>query len=296
MNKIINSDNGPSSTAPQSKRAKRSVEDWVAEIEGLVAKQRLSIFEVGDLLLQAEVELSKKNLQTVVKRSGLKSKQNAQNYMRVARAELLRRPGIFEHLPVSAGALIDLAAWSASEIEHAIREKILHPQSERAKLRKWRQDRWCPPVKKTADTARVVGYIMCDANTYDFGRSYDFWESFDQIKLKFLDGDMFISPFENDVNSIYRTTMLAKRVWAAYSQNPALFVNPRFHKLIEEKGATEGSLICFLADFAPLIASGDHIALHRIIRFSKSDWKFLGVNDVGYATLLSYLVDTGCPA
>src|SRR6266436_2099786 len=126
MNKIINSDNGSSSNTPQSKRPKRSVEDWVAEIDGLVVKQRLSIFEVGDLLLQAEVELSKKNLQTVVKRSGLKSKQNAQNYMRVARAELLRRPGIFEHLPVSAGALIDLAAWSASEIEHAIREKILH--------------------------------------------------------------------------------------------------------------------------------------------------------------------------
>jgi hypothetical protein len=216
--------------------------------------------------------------------------------MRVARDEFLRRPEIFKHLPVAVGALIDLAAWSNSEIKEAIRQKIIHPQSERAKLRQWRGALWILRNKKPTANAKVVGYIMCDVKTYDVNRIYDFWEKFDEIKLNYLGDDMFVTPLENDITSLYRWDMLAKRVWDAYKQDPALFVDPRFHKLIEEKALTNGYWGHYMPEIAPLIASGDHIALHRIIRFSKSDWKFLGVHDVGYATLLSYFVDTGCSA
>jgi hypothetical protein len=272
-------------------RNKPNVQDWVRKIDESISRQRLTVYTLGDLLLKAEAELTKEDFLSVIKLSGLKSKQNAQNYMRVARHEFLRRPGIVEYLPTTVGALIDLAAWSVSEIQGAIRDGVLHPQSERVKLRKWRVDRWCPPAEKPADTARVVGYIMCDAQTHDFGRTYDFWEKFDEIKLNYLDGDMFITPFEDDVTSFHRMEMLAKRVWEAYKQDPALFVDPRFHKLVEEKALANGNLTLYMAEIARLLASGDHIALHRVIRFSKSDWKFLSVDGVGYASLLSYFVE-----
>jgi hypothetical protein len=279
-------------TTAQPKRLKRSVEDWVAEISGLVAKQRLSVFEIGDVLLQAEAGLSKKSFGNVVKLSGIRSKQNAKNYMRVAGEDNLRRPGILEHLPVTVGALIDLAAWSTGEIDSAIREGILHPQSERAKLRQWRKRRWQTPRKKPEASAKVVGYIMCDAKTYNLERTEEFWKQFDEINLTFLDGDMFIAPYKDDVHSYHRLEMLAKRVWDAYKQDPALFVDPRFHKLVAGKALDEDMLPAYLVEAAPLFASGDHIDLHRLIKFSKSDWKFLKVQDVGYATLLPYLVET----
>ena len=102
---------------PRSK--KKSVEDWISAIHELIGKQKRTVFEIGDLLIQAEAELSKKNFGNVAKASGLRSKQTANNYMRVARAEHLRKPDMFKRLPTSVGALIDLAAWEDREISLA---------------------------------------------------------------------------------------------------------------------------------------------------------------------------------
>ena len=263
---------------------KKSVEDWISAIDELIGKQKRTVFEIGDLLIQAEAELSKKNFGNV----GLRSKQTANNYMRVARAEHLRKPDMFKRLPTSVGALIDLAAWEDREIEFGLRDGVIHPQSERAKLRQWRQTFNYRGPEERQPNAHVVAYIMCDASTACFERSYQLWDKFDEIKLQFLPGDMHITPFEKDLTSAHRCEQLGRRVWAAYVKDPTLFVDPRFEKLVKAKQLHEGSAWLYLQEIAPIIASGDHETLHKIIKFSKSDWKFFGVSEIGYATLLAY--------
>ena len=273
---------------PRSK--KKSVEDWVLAIDELIGKQKRTVFEIGDLLIQAETELSKKNFGNVAKASGLRSRQNANNYMRVARAGHLRKPEVFKHLPTSVGALIDLAAWSEREVTEAVRTKIIHSQSGRDKLRKWiHWSRFRPPVEqKPAPKGHVVAYIMCDAASYSFDRAYELRDKFDEMKLKCLPDDMHITPYEEDLLLQHRLEQLGKRIWTAYEKDPTLFVDPRFEKLVKEKQLDEGSAWLYLQKIAPIIASGDHKPLHKIIKFSKSDWKFFGVSEIGYATLLSY--------
>jgi hypothetical protein len=129
---------------------------------------------------------------------------------------------------------------------------------------------------------------MCDSTTYDFDRIERFQEQFEEIKLRFLDGDMFIASYLEDRWSQYRLSMLADRVWDAYTKQPTLFVNPAFHDLMERKKIHESSVRYHLNEIAPLIASVDHKSLHKRIKFSKSDWKFFGVSETGYATLLAY--------
>lgn len=266
---------------------------WVLAIDELIGQQKRTAFDIGDLLIGAAGKLARKTFNDVVKASGLRSKQNANNYMRVARAAHLRKPEIFPNLPTSVGALIDLAAWEDREIEFALRDGVIHPQSDRSKLRKWRAFfNYRGPVQVPPEpTAVVVAYIMCDAATYSFERSYELWEKFDEMKLKYLPDDMHITPFEKDrFSPLQRTVQLGNRVWTAYENNPALFIDPRFESLIREKCITSGgSAVFHMKEIASIIASGDHKQLHSIIRFSKSDWKFLGVSNVGYATLLPYL-------
>jgi hypothetical protein len=200
------------------------------------------------------------------------------------------KPEVFPHLPTTVGALIDLAAWSDGAIAEGIRTRIIHPQSERNKLRKWiHRFYFRPPVEqKPVETARVVGYIMCDTATYSFERAYELWDKFDEFKLKCLPEDMHITPFDDDLASQHRLEQLGKRVWTAYATDPALFVDPRFQKLIERKQINGEGAWLYLKEIAPIIASGDHTPLHRVIKFSKSDWNFLGVTNAGYATLLAY--------
>jgi hypothetical protein len=278
-------------TTADSAPKKRSVEHWVSAIDELIGKQKRTSFEIGDLLIKAEAELAKTHFAKVVRSSGLRSKQNAHNYMRVARAKHLRKPEIFNLLPTTVGALIDLAAWSENEITQGITAGIIHPQSERKKLKKWvNWFRFRPSQDKgLPDTAKVVGYIMCDISTYDFERIARLQEQFDKIKLQCLDDGMYITPYPEDERGIHRMEMLAERIWDAYKNDPSLFVNPAFHDLMERKQIDKAfSLRFHLPDIAPLIASADHKPLHRIIKFSKSDWRLFGVSKTGYATLLSY--------
>jgi hypothetical protein len=268
----------------------RSVDEWVSSIDQMITAQRSGVFEVGDHLIQAQNELTKKKFSEVIKQSGIKSRQNAQNYMRVATRKFLRRPEIFRQLPTSVGSLIDLAAWPDKDIEEAIRQEVVRPHAERARLRKWRDQRYHPPKKPPVDAPVVIAYVMCDARTYDFTRAYRLWRKFDEMRRNYLDEDMFITPFDKDLLSSYRLMMLAKRVWDAYSTHAHLFVNPRFHEFVREHKLVEGGPFWqYLTQVAPLIASADHKSLHEIIGFSKHDWSFLGVKDIGHATLLAYM-------
>jgi hypothetical protein len=81
--------------------------------------------------------MTRSDFQLVVKNSGLRSTSSADNYMRVAENEFLRKPAIMEHLPVGIGALIDVAAWTEMEVEACIRDKTMHPHVERKTLRNW---------------------------------------------------------------------------------------------------------------------------------------------------------------
>lgn len=281
----------PSATQSSTWPERQNVEYWVSAIDDLIVKQKRTVFEIGDLLIEAADILSKNKFGIAVKTSGLKSKQTANNYMRVARSGCLRKPEVFEHLPVAVGALIDLAAWSDGEIAEGIRTRVIHAQSERKKLQKWIQSfRLRFPTKQLPpETARVVGYIMCDIATYGSKRIEQLQEHFNQIKLQFLDDDMFIAMFEGDLWSQEREFMLAQRVWDAYTMDPSLFVNPAFHNLMKRRSVSSSfTLVYDMQKVAPMIASGDHRALHKIIKFSKSDWKFFGVSETGYATLLAH--------
>jgi hypothetical protein len=139
--------------------------------------------------------------------------------------------------------------------------------------------------------AKVVGYVMCYLDAYDENRAFEIWTKLNELSLTLLDDKLFISPDIADVTAIYRSHALAQRVWRAYTLNPALFVDPRFHKLVQDRNLNEDRLHYCLKEIAPLIASADHRPLHKLIRFSKHDWKFLGVNDVGFATLLPWLAE-----
>ncbi|MFM9899014.1 hypothetical protein [Sphingorhabdus sp.] len=117
---------------------KRSVDEWAAVIDTKIGSQRSSLFDLGDLLLSAQDELSKTNFKKAVKASGLKSDVTANNYMRVANSKHLRDPAIIKHLPTTVGALIDLAAWDPRELRKAADEGILTPSTKRSMLKKWR--------------------------------------------------------------------------------------------------------------------------------------------------------------
>lgn len=277
-------------TAGQSKR-KRTVEDSILKIDELIGQQKRTVFEIGDLLVSMQAEMPKSHFRNAVKGSGLRSMQTANNYMRVAKAEHLRKPDVFPHLPTTVGALIDLACWKDWPIERAIQNRIIHPQSERSKLRKWLHEFDLPPKvkQKSVETDQIVGYIMCDIATYDYGRIERLQEQFDNIKLQHLDDDVYISPLFEDELGHERLRMLGKRVWDAYESDQTMFPNPAFHDVLDRhKITSDFSMYLHLSKIAPLIASSDHKALHKVIKFSKSDWKRLGVEETGYATLLAY--------
>ena len=125
----------------KSNSNKRLPEEWASQFDEKLAAQRRSIFELGDLLILAKDELSKSDFAKAVKSSGLNSISNANNYIRVAESVILKDKDFQKHLPMTVGALIDLAAWKKDEIGAAIKDGVLHPSAERAKLRAWKEVR-----------------------------------------------------------------------------------------------------------------------------------------------------------
>jgi hypothetical protein len=113
------------------------VSEWVARIDALIKKQQQIVFEIGDLLLKAKEALSAKHFVAVIRRSGLKSKSNAENYMRVASKTILRQLDRGHNLPHGVGALIDIAAWSDEEITQARDCGALTPDATRKTLNEW---------------------------------------------------------------------------------------------------------------------------------------------------------------
>jgi hypothetical protein len=120
------------------------VSTWVTRIDALLKKiedlreqKRRTVFEIGELLIEAKVRFDNKDFRKVVEQSGLKSKSNAENYMRVASKTILRKPEIEPHLPKSVGALIDVAAWPDEQIQVAVENKVMKPDARRNELRNW---------------------------------------------------------------------------------------------------------------------------------------------------------------
>ncbi len=153
---------------------KRSVDEWAAEIDTTIGSQRRSLFDLGDLLLSAQDELSKTNFKKAVKASGLKSDVTANNYMRVANSKHLRDPAIINHLPTTVGALIDLAAWDPRELRKAADEGILTPSTKRSMLKKWRSQLHdgflgrdqLKSAREALNDGIIVGYVIAHR---DFG-------------------------------------------------------------------------------------------------------------------------------
>lgn len=130
-----------STSTEQARRKSRADEavkrEWVDKINERFGNQTRSIFDTGDILVEAKQALVDKDFREVVKATGIKTFKTADNYMRVARNEYLRKPGIFEHLPPTVGTLIDLAVWEEEMLLKAIKADWLNPQATRSDLHAW---------------------------------------------------------------------------------------------------------------------------------------------------------------
>jgi hypothetical protein len=113
------------------------VSEWVARIDALIKRRQKTVFEIGDLLLQAKQGLKAKDFAAVIKQSRLRSKSNAENYMRVASKTVFRQPDVEKDLPSGVGALIDIAAWTDEEITRARDCGALNPDATRKTLKEW---------------------------------------------------------------------------------------------------------------------------------------------------------------
>jgi hypothetical protein len=117
----------------------KSIQDKVI---ASLKKQTGSIFETADLLAEAEQKLVhvRNEFKKVWQKAGLKSKSNVENYIRIAKAKYLRKPEFLPHLPVTVGALIDLAnseKWSEEAIKACINARVMSPGCTRETLKKW---------------------------------------------------------------------------------------------------------------------------------------------------------------
>lgn len=152
--------------------------EWIDRINQRFSNQRSSIFDTGDILVEARQTLTDKDFREVVKATGLRSFSNADNYMRVAKHEFLRKPGIFEHLPPTVGALIDMACWDEEQLLKAIKEGFLHPLAKRRALNSWLMDEMMRPYTRTKPepyTDVIVGHIIVDKGYYQKS-SYREWD------------------------------------------------------------------------------------------------------------------------
>jgi hypothetical protein len=115
------------------------IQDLIEKIKASIAQQQAAAF--GTCMLVAEAKkLDPGQYEHVVKQAGLRSVSNADNYARVGNAEHLRMPDIQPHLPMSLGALIDLAAVPEEDIRKGIGEEVIHPHATRAEIALWRND------------------------------------------------------------------------------------------------------------------------------------------------------------
>lgn len=173
------------STEPAPRKSRADVatkKEWADRINERFGNQTRSIFDTGDILVEAKQSLVDKDFREVVKATGIKTFKTADNYMRVARNEYLRKPGIFEHLPPTIGTLIDLAVWEEEMLLKAIETKWLCPQATRSDLNSWymatkfnrgpghknKSDGYVPPEQYSDWT---VGYIIAD-HGYCVGTGY----------------------------------------------------------------------------------------------------------------------------
>lgn len=152
----------------------------IKTVMGRLLDARSVVFEVGDLLTQAKDEFGKQDYEVLLKKTGLRSTKNANNYIRVAASDVLRKTKFHNHLPVTVGALIDLVKWTEEEIRNCIKAGVMHPDATRAELSKWKK-----PSKET-DKLPVIRLVPTrafhndeeEAEAYltlkQFAQRYDF--------------------------------------------------------------------------------------------------------------------------
>jgi hypothetical protein len=286
---------------------KRSVLDWAEKFDELLLREKKIVFEIGDALIAAQEELTKKGFLEAIAKSGLKMKTTALNYMRVAQAEILRTPEVQKHLPSGVGALIDLAAWTPDEIDRAIKNDILHPQSQRKPLQKWLDNKRVSdivgkaeeplPDPPTTPEPKIVAYIMVHTEDFNADDERKIEEAIWKLRQEVPSFNFYITTAKESRSiSLYRKRDLSARVVKVYAEAPDLFVDPDFAKMVDTKlGGTIINLEYYLHEFAYILASEDHKELHKRLKFSKAEWEFLGVEDPGYSTILKFIPDEGKP-
>ena len=282
----------------------RSPEEWAEKFNEIMAVQRRTVFEIGEALLLAEQELSKKDFATAIKMSGLKTKTTANNYMRVAESEVLKNRDLQKHLPTGVGTLIDLAAWTKEEFALAVKEGALHPNAQRGHLRQWKQkNRYRAhlredPVEVRNPTppadALIVGYIKADGKTW----SSEKWQTLYQLYLKMADelnlNDVVLTLWEDGDNSIsqHRDSRIRATLLGAFKSEALFKDDPFFNRYWTSKGEVEADSVAKdIREIARYISTADYKPLHRMLGFSKDDWSSLGVDNPGSSTITPFLED-----
>jgi hypothetical protein len=277
-----------------------SPEDWAQRFDLLLLIERKIVFEIGDALIAAQEELSKAGFLEAIKKSGLRTKTTALNYMRVAQSEHLRAPEVQQQLPATVGALIDLAAWKEDEIKAAIEKNVLHPQSQRKALQSWLEEhrrRWIidfseePQAPEFPDDAVIAGYIMASASELTPVDQKRFEKIVYELNRQMPNFNFYVTTQREDSSISFRRAFdLSQRILKAYRESPELFVDSHFERLLKaDDGKREMFFDQYVGEFAKLIASADHAKLHKVLKFSKAEWKFLGVDNPGHPTVLPFI-------
>lgn len=292
----------------KSNSNKRSPEDWASQFDEKLAAQRRSIFELGDLLILAKDELSKSDFAKAVKSSGLNSISNANNYIRVAESVILKDKDIQKHLPMTVGALIDLAAWKKEEIGAAIKDGVLHPSSERAKLRAWKEVRHQRKVRNQeikreeeasgikhveyAQDAIVVGYMKADAETWTPDKWTRVFEMYKRLQTELDLDDVFLTldlEFQNSISE-HRFSQIRKKFISAFRSIDVFRDDPYFRRYWRtENEVNEGAIFKDIRNIALYVSSADFKQVQKKLKFSDEDWKSLGVTNHGNATITQFL-------
>lgn len=148
---------------PVPKRANQAtVDEWIGRIQTAMGEHRRGVFQIGDLLVLAEEQLSKSAFKKVVAGAGIKSESSTNNYRRVARNKYMRDPEVFKHLPTSVGALIVMASWKKEGMLMAIKEGVLTPEATRDELVNWRKSKERPqkPNEPWEEDGVILGHII----------------------------------------------------------------------------------------------------------------------------------------
>jgi hypothetical protein len=141
------------------KTTREAIAEWTAAINELGFKSKTSHFVIGDTLKQCKEDLSKKDYETVVGGSFLKSLQHANNYIRLASKAELRDPEVLKDLPMGLKALLYLSSdqWTKEHLLEGIRAGKIHTHASRDEVKVWRDEQDSQPHDNDNDNGEGAG-------------------------------------------------------------------------------------------------------------------------------------------